>query len=269
MKRLELEYAITNVSVFYEEATVSWDKAEFTSSKGFTGHLKLWEDDIEPEDVWEELKKLEERAESCRVALRYRGNCNIIFIRKDYPTYHFDDRSFPLRSEKEFAIFTEYMRGERESFGTVHIVMPPIMLQMTEHLSPTRLPQNMPTIPSDLHRMAETLVAADELSKYPDLVMKLAFIILEDLKGLSNLDVDEVNMKHVRDFVSHPICGNQQLIAFIDAELPSARVTEGVQFRRNDREHIAFVAKYAYPALQRAKALVEEKVRSEGGFLRD
>jgi hypothetical protein len=267
MRRLEIKYLVENISTLFEEATVSWSNAEFTFNKDFSGHFSLWEDGIEPERVWETLRKLEERAESFRAALRYLGNHSIEFRQEGPPTYYFDAREFTPRTEGEMAIITDYLRGRRESFMLGYAELPMPTISMTVTSSPAPLPRSMPFIPHDLHRMAETLVAADALSKYPDLVLKLAFLILEDLKGKSALNIEEGKMSLARDFVSHPICTYAKVVAFVEAELPSAKVDDGVQFRRNDHGHMAFVAKYAYPALQRAKELFNEKVSAEGGSL--
>lgn len=266
-RRLEIELLVEHISTLFEESTVSWDSAEFTFNKDFTGRLRLWEDGVEPEHVFESLRKLKERAESFRVALKYLQNRLIEFSTACGPTYWFDDRKFTPRTEAEMAVITEYLRGRRDSFALGYGVLPtPTMLAVMTS-APTSLPRSMPSIPPALHAMAEILVAADDLSKYPDLVLKLALIILEYWKGKSNFDAEELNMKYARDFVSHPICCNSAVVRFVEAELPSAKVGTTVQFRRTDDCHIAFVAKYAYPALQKAKELFDSRVKAEGGFL--
>lgn len=264
MRKLELKYEIKNMSTLYEEASAPWQNAEFTSNTDFTASLRLWEDGIEPEQMSETLRRLEERAESFRVALKYLGNATVEFKKAGCPTYYFDKREFTPRTEQEMAIITDYLRGRRETFISIYGEFPVLQIHMTVTSSPAPLPSSMPFIPSNLHGMAEILIVAADLSKYPDLALKLAFLILEDLKGKNNFDKDELKIKHTRDFVSHPICYNPDVVAFVEAELPSARLGSGVQFRRNDNDHIAFVAKYACPALRRAKELFNGKVRAEG-----
>lgn len=95
------------------------------------------------------------------------------------------------------------------------------------------------------------------MAKYPDLVMKMAYLALEELEH-----TPPVEFRNSRNFVSHTLCKDSGVISFVESELPSARATDGVQFRRNDKAHMAFVAKYAYPALQRAKELFNEKVKT-------
>ncbi len=266
MRKLELKYEIKNMSTLYEEALAPWHNAEFTSNMDFTASLRLWEDGIEPEQMSETLRRLKERAESFRVALRYLGNSAVEFKKAGWPTYYFDDRKFTPQTEQDMVIITDYLRERREDCNLSYSeLLPSTHGTMTSY--PAALPRSMPFIPSDLHWMAEILVVAGDLSKSPDLVVKLAFLILEGLKGKNNFDKDELKIKYTRDFVSHPVCNKAEVVTFIEAELPSARVGSGVQFRRNDYDHISFVAKYAYPALQRAKELFNEKVRAEGGSI--
>jgi hypothetical protein len=269
MRRLALEYEIKNMSTLYEEKTASWQNAEFTFNKDFTAHLKLWEDGIEPEQISETWKKLQERAESFRVALKYLGNRHIDFKQKyDWPTYYFDDREFTPRTEEEIAIITDYLRGRRESFPMFYGVMPRPTLTASCSSLPAPLPQSMPLILPDLHRMAETIVAAEELVKYPDLVLKLAFLILEEFKGKHALNLDEQKMNYARDFVSHPICDKFELVTFVCNELPSAKLNvKQVRFDRNKKDHMAFVSKYAHLTLQAAKKLFNEEVRRDRGFV--
>lgn len=269
MRRLALEYEIKNMSTLYEEKMASWQDAEFTFNKDFTGLLKLWEDGIEPEQISETWKKLQERAESFRVALKYLGNRLIDFKKKnDWPTYYFDDREFTPRTEEEIAIITDYLRGRRESFIMVHAVMPGFTVRAQISIPPSPLPQSMPFIPPELQGMAETLVAAEELVKYPDLVLKLAFLILEELKDKNSFNTEEQKMKYARDFVSHPICNNTEVEAFVGSEVPSSKINgKSVRFDRNKQDHMSFVSKYAYSALQAAKELFNEKVQRDGGFV--
>lgn len=98
LRRLELTYEITNLSTFYDETTVRWADAEFTAEKDFTGGLRLWEDGVEPEKVWESKKRLEEKGEAFRVAMRYQLNHTIQLKVREWPTYHFNEKEYPLRS---------------------------------------------------------------------------------------------------------------------------------------------------------------------------
>jgi hypothetical protein len=268
IRRLEIEYCINGMSTLYEENSVSWSNAEFTFNKDLTANLKLWQNSIEPEQISETLKELEKRAESFRVALKYLNNHVVSLKKKNWPTYYFDDQKFTIRTEKEIDIIIDYLRGRRESCDLFYAELPlTCTIISSGTTTPVPLPLTMLSIPSDLHRMAETLVAADDLVKYPDLTLKLAFLILEELKTKQDFDENERKVKYTRDFVSHLTCNNPEVVAFVTTELPTAIVNNGVQFKRDMKDHVAFVSKYAYDALRRAKELFEQKVQEEGGFI--
>jgi hypothetical protein len=263
IRRLELQYFVNKMSLNYEKTPVSWTNAELIPNKDDTMNLKLWEDDVEPEQISETWKRLEEKAESFRTALRYRGDHTVRMLSFGFVAYYFDEKEFFLNNEQEIADAVDILRGRRGQYKEPF--MAPIPLFCDIRRKPEEiivsLPHTMPSLPPNLHWLADTLVAAEELNKYPDLVMKLAYLVLEEIEN------EPLNyFRYTRNFVSHPICSDNHVITFVEAELPSARVDGGVQFRRNEKDHIAFVARYAYPALQRAKELFNEKVRAEGGF---
>lgn len=164
------------------------------------------------------------------------------------------------------------MRGKRDSYAVVFATMPAMSVKATVISPPVPLPERMPSIPADLHWMAETIIVADSLAGYPDLIMKLAFLILEELKKHAYWNKDEFeHLEYVRDFVSHPKCYlKKKQVEFIAERLPSSIVDMGaVQFNRKNLDHAAFVSKYASQALRKAKQLIGVQVKERGGFLGD
>ena len=130
----------------------------------------------------------------------------------------------------------------------------------------------MPFIPPELHGMAETLTLSAELVNYPDLRLKLAYLVIEELQGDIPFSDDDKKISHVRDFVSHAKCDSKPLIEFVKSELPSATVSsnlnESVRFIRKENDHIAFVTKYANLALAKARDRLNDKVEHLGGCIR-
>jgi hypothetical protein len=100
MRRLQLEYQIENISVLYEEGSVTWHNAEFTFKKELAANLKIWEDDVQPEQIAKTWKNLEGRGESFQSAMKYLGNYSIIFKKNHYVTYYSDHQTFTLRNEE-------------------------------------------------------------------------------------------------------------------------------------------------------------------------
>jgi len=257
------------MSIVYEEATIMCPDSEFTFYKELTANLKIWEDDVEPELITKTWKQLEGRGESIRVALKYLGNRQIIVKKMDYSTYYYNSDKFTLRDLTETDLLIKYLRGEIKSYATgistIEFVSEGLCIAL-----PIPLPKTMPFIPLELHGMAETLTIATELVNCPDLRLKLAYLILEELMRGKPWSPDERNIRYARDFVSHSICDkNKKVIAFVEGELPSAKKSNNaVQFKRDEGDHIAFVSKYADLALQKAKDIFNEKVEKLGGCVR-
>jgi hypothetical protein len=270
MKRLELEFKIEKMSTLYEASTKQWNNSEFIFNSDFSATLKLWQDNIEPECIMQTWKELAERGNAVHVAFKYKGNHNIRVKPSGYVTYYYGDKKYTPRNESEVEVYIKYLRGETKNncfLGQVTLPMLTVSGVMTT--SPVPLPSSMPFVPLELQSMAATLIVADEVLNYPDLIIKLAYLILEDFVNRKELGANEIKgIKCVRHFVSHPICDFSNVISFIAKELPSAKTSSGhVQFKRDNNDHMAFVSKYAYLALKRAKELFEAEVIKLGGFV--
>ncbi len=271
MKRLELEFKIDSMSTLYEASTIDWNNSQFTFNSDLSATLKLWQDNIEPECIMQTWKELAERGNAVHVAFKYKGNHNIRVKPSGYVTYYYGDKKYTPRNESEVEVYIKYLRGEiKNNCFLGQVTLPMLTVSGVMTTSPVPLPSSMPFVPLELQSIAATLAVADEVVNYPDFKIKLAFLILEDYVERKELSEDEIEkIKYVRDFVSHPICDrNKNLISFISQELPSAKTNSGhVQFKRENGDHIAFVSKYAYEALRRAKELFEAEVAKRGGFV--
>jgi hypothetical protein len=190
----------------------------------------------------------------------------------NYVTYYFDDQVFTPRTVDEIDYLIKYLRGEIESFCVGSGTLPMIEFSGTGTTSPAPLPRIMPVIPHELHAKAATLIVAEEVANYPDLQLKLAYLLLEDKLGKDALKNDK--LKFARDFVSHPFCDHTNVVSFIISELPSAEIIDitsakaKVSFNRYNSDHIAFVFKYASLTLQRAKDLFNDEVVMSGGCIK-
>jgi hypothetical protein len=268
MKKLQIEYQIEKLSLLFEVGSIPWNNAEFTFNEDSTAHLKIYANDIEPEQIMQTWKKLEDRGQSFQIAMKYLWNRSIIFNKNNYVTYYFDDQPVSLRNQDEIECWIKYWRGE--------IQYSPLCLSATAPMPtcsgsfsslPVPLPKIMPFIPPEFHTKAANLIVAEEVADYPDLQLKLAYILLEDLLDKNELENDD--MKFARDFVSHPSCGSKGLVSFIIRELPSAKIDDKtVRFYRDKSDHIAFVFKYANLTLQKAKVLFNAEVEKCGGCIR-
>lgn len=110
----------------------------------------------------------------------------------------------------------------------------------------------------------------DHGKNYPDVRLKLEFMIVEDSldeqERENNADYKE--LRNVRDFVSHPECKFPRVYNFISVKLPSAVSPppgKKVKFRIDDPEHMVFVRKYQGKAREWAKKIFEAEVIKQGG----
>ena len=270
MKRLEVKYILSRPSLIYAKESVSWRNAELNFQKDGEIIVKLWEDEVELEAISENWSILKERWKSLYMAVKYGGDHTVRGIGSEDALYRFDDKKFTVKNEKDIAFIIDLLRngkGEyKEPFASLLVYWTEVNPPDT---TPVLLPATMPAIPADLHWMSETLATAEQLEKYPDLVLKLAYIVLDELDT-----APPAPLLAVRNFVSHKYCDRDSVINFIEAHFPSAVISKKndkgkncVQFRRNDKSHMAFVRDYSNQALQRARELFEEAVITAGGTL--
>ncbi len=268
MKRLELIFQIGNLSVLYEDESISWPNAEFTSKTHFSAELKIWDNEVEPEQIMESWKKLSERCESFLIAMKYMGNRQIICANGDHPTYYYEDNNFTPRNETEVQILIQYLRGEISSFAVSSATLPALQASGSMTISPSQLPQTMPFIPPCLRRLAATITLVDELANYPDQQLKLAYMVLEELvKDQQVQDVKDI--RNARNFVSHAFCDTKEVLALVRMSLPSAINSSGTsaKFDREKSDHLSFAATFASKAHQWAKNEFEDEVVRHGGCM--
>jgi len=268
MKRIELIFQIGNLSVLYEDESISWPNAEFTSKTNFSAELKIWDDDVEPEQIMESWKKLSERCESFLIAMKYMGNRQIICANGDHPTYYYEDKNFTPRNETEVQILIQYLRGKIPSFAVISATLPALQASGSMTISPSQLPQTIPFIPLCLRRLATTITLVDELANYPDQQLKLAYMVLEDLVKDQQVQ-DFKDIKNARNFVSHASCTAKGVLALVKMSLPSAIIRSGTsaEFDRGKSDHLSFAATFASKAHQWAKNEFEDEVVRHGGCI--
>jgi hypothetical protein len=269
MKRIELIFQIENLSFLYEKKSISWQDAEFTTKTNFSAELKIWTDEVEPEQIMESWKKLKERCEPFLIAMKYMGNRQITCTNGDYPTYYYEDDIFTPRNEPEAQILTQYLRGKIPSFAVCYGKLPALQTfgcSMTSH--PLQLPQAIPFIPLCLRRLAATITLVDGLTNYPDLQLKLAYMVLEELVETKYLQ-DFKDIKNARNFVSHASCKGQEVLLLVNSLLPSAINPSGTsaKFDREKSDHLSFAATFARKAHQWAKNEFEDEVIKHGGCI--
>lgn len=271
MKRIELIFQIENLSFLYEEKSLSWQDAELTTKTNFSADLKIWADQVEPEQIMESWKKLNERCEPFLMAMKYKGNRQITCANGNYPTYYYEDNIFTPRNEAEAQIITQHLRGKAPLFAMGYAMLPAFQsfgCSMSSPPAQIPLPQAFPFIPLCLRGLAATITLVDELANYPDLQLKLAFIVLEELvKNQKSQDFQDIN--NARNFVSHALCDRKNVLVFIRSLFPSAMNSSETlaKFDREKSDHRSFVSIFAGKAHQWAKNEFEDEVIRHGGCI--
>lgn len=138
-------------------------------------------------------------------------------------------------------------------------------------ISPRDPPTQIEQIAVGAERWVATVAETAHFSDYPDEIVKRNYLLIEELGSehgsvlSADLAASMDKAKWVRDFVSHPICGNPALCAFIAQELPSAVVSSDplkVRFDRSSLEHRNFVGRLQ-PLIERiANALVDAAIHT-------
>ena len=274
MKQLELKCRFFEISIPYKEETAFWHKQnvelkiEYQEGNSI-GNFSIRKDNVEPEMIREEWKKLKDETESFMLGMMYLGNKKVC-SKEDELLYSNNGEKFSIRNEMDIeAIIT---RSKGEEFNYAYLELPSLVCSGEIQSSPIPLPHKMPYVPLNLKRYILTITQAERLDDYCENYeaeqLKLWFLILEELES-NKKDSEYHNIKCARDFVSHDVCDRKDPIEFLKIKLPSAVYTESghekARFCRDDKLHIALVSKYQSKARCRARKLVKQEIEKYGG----
>lgn len=277
MKRLELNCTFFQISAPYKEETVLWDgQVEFKIGQeegNIVGYFRAWKDNVEPERIKVEGEKLEEKAKSLALGLKFIGNRQV-YWKKSSLDYYFQSEKITIRNDVDIEAVIKRSKGEPFNCY-IDAVLPMYEATMTVSVSQLPLPLQMPNIPLSLERYILTIIQAEELDgyeqNYEDEQLKRWFLILEELETDKNKnETGYKEIKHMRHFVSHSMCHGTEVIAFLKKELlnsvyinPSGQ--EEARFCRDDSSHISLVSKYQNKARRRARDLVKQEIEKYDG----
>lgn len=274
---LELNCEVTNFSILYEDGEILWHDKNAklvigTKDEKQTGFLKIWQENIKPEQINESRSLLEEKAESFLLGMKFSGNNKLTKSKFDVYYYIKNDDKLPAEHDMDIEAIIKKSKGEYYSY--LHRKLPGFKLNGSIKSPPTPLPANMPNVPISLKRFILTIAQAEDLSEYPEYIdekLKRWFLILEELEQ-DQKNPDFIDIRCARNFVSHNICDRKEVINFIKKELPStvylnSAGKEETKFLRHEASHIQLVSKYEAKARIWARNLVQQEIIKSGGCI--
>lgn len=276
MKRLELNCTFFQISAPYKEETVLWDgqvELKIGQEEGnIVGYFRAWKDNVEPERIKVEGEKLEEKAKSLALGLKFIGNRQV-YWEKSSLDYYFQSEKITIRNDVDIEAVIKRSKGE--PFNYIYAEIPMREMTMTVSVSQLPLPLQMPNIPLSLERYILTIIQAEELDgyeqNYEDEQLKRWFLILEELETDKSTN-DYKEIKVMRNLVSHSKCDHlkPEEIEFLEKELPCSVYInppdkKEARFDRANNLHIALVSKYQNKARRRARDLVKQEIEEHDG----
>ncbi|MCI5136935.1 MAG: hypothetical protein D3922_00640 [Candidatus Electrothrix sp. AR1] len=267
---------LSNFSILYKMEETLWSdqKMQLLIEKEDdlqVGILKLWEEDVAPELIKNKLLSLGDRVESFMLGMKFIGNRKLTRNQNRF-SYYINKKEFLIRDGVDIDIEAIIRVSKSEEFSYLYCEVPPIQLMLTVDAQPISLPVDIPSIPLACRRYVLTSIQAEELDEYSedyqDEKLKRWFLILEELVEGEIKDKPEYkDIKYARDFISHPVCNNKNIISFLKTNLPGFVTCNkdnqsGAQFSRDDPSHLSLVSKYEKKARDWAKTLIEQQVAS-------
>ena len=215
-----------------------------------------------------------QRAKSFVLAMQYLGNSGFSATEETLSYISETGEAHKIVDDCDIEAIIRRSRGE--AYNYCDLKLSALACSGSGYSSPVPLPQNMPSVPLILKRHILTVLQAEALDgeseHYADEQLKRWFLIIEELHTPQS-DQDYKDLKHARNFVSHPMVDRPHTVAFLKHELPSSVYVgpngrEEARYLRDDPQHQALVFKYETTARQWAKMLVEKAIASQGGYIR-
>lgn len=240
-------YRLTGLDRFLYDPDPVWPEGTFRQIEVDAGDLILTSHDVDsPSALTEAVSQADLTAQRFRLAISRRTGCplKLRLTGFQHPSFNVDG-TLLLQSSASVSDVV---------WATVHPRQPPAIIEQL-HLE------------SD--RWVTTLTESRGFSQYADEVLKRLFLLIEEFEqdAPAVLDAVEVaklsELKHVRNFVSHPICERIAVCQFIAARLSSAVVSTSplvVRFDRTNVEHRNFVGSFEPDARSIANKLLDAAI---------
>ncbi len=253
MKKLEITYEITGFDRVLYDKSPSWKNCIFKMDEKNRANLCIWEENINDQNHLELAEKiLKEKVRAFVLAMEFQFmlplTCRMISIEK--PTIAIGN--------------------------TVYCYDTVILSSETEAIChPSDPPSEIPRLPIECEKWVITLAETHIFGNFVEEQLKREYLIIEELwdEFKNEFSVPDQrmadNLKFIRNFVSHAVCGKQKTAEFIcnDSNCPATAISISqqtgkpvVKFLRNDINHRNYIALYEVKARDIARRLVEKKI---------
>jgi hypothetical protein len=248
-RRLEVSYELTGFDHVIYTDVATWPGCRFVQNKPEKGTLTIWEDAITTQDDLSEARKRIFNAAKrfvLAMELAYRRILIVSDPTVKNPRFPSDDLTLTATAH-----ISVTMEGE-----------------IISHNAP---PPEMPSAPIECERWILTLAEATAFQGYVEEQLRRHYLIIEELWDEFSHEFDAVEKaardetRLIRNFVSHPVCSDSAVVAFIASRFPKAihrRGGQDVAIFQRDVPHRNFVSKFEVRSRELARMLVEKKVSS-------
>jgi hypothetical protein len=241
--------------VLYKE-TAQWDKCTFSMNENLTAHLEIWECNIDsPEKLHSAVVQAKEKLQRLILSIEWTYGRELLSRVTNVYAPSFANEEDILNISESLEL-NDRVRIQAE---------------------PREVPMVMPEVPLEAGRWIGIWVEANKLSDYVEEQLRRQYLIIEELwdEFESTLDAsirtDKKRVKLIRHFVSHDKCGNPNIIALVEPDLPSAVITvngtKSVAFQRNV-EHRNYISRFEVISRELARSLVDMKMCQYGNVCR-
>lgn len=239
--------------VLYKESA-HWDKCILSMIDGSSrsGIIEIWENDVDTlEKLQAAVVNVKERLERLVLSIEWAYGHEL--------KWEIAKRYVPSLVDKNNILeITESLK---------------IQDQVDLQAAPREAPAAMPQVPLEAKRWIQIWVEACKLGEYVEEQLRRQYLIIEELwnefHGTFDAQsrADKKQIKLIRDFVSHANCSNQDIVALIEQDLPTAvLVINGVKkvaFQRTV-EHRNYISRFEVKSRKIARTLVDMKMRQFG-----
>jgi len=207
--KLEITYEITGFDRILYSQKPSWENCEFLMEEEGRTSLRVWEDEIYNKDQLQQAKtRLERKVKSFILAMEFALSCPL---------------QYRILHEKRPAIIAED--------GTIELIeVVSVRDEAVSSVAPSMPLKEIPALPLECERWVLTLAEAHRFGDYVEEHLKRDYLIIEELwdefkNKINNVQITQGlidKIRLTRNFVSHQICRDGEVIDHVLNELSSA-----------------------------------------------